>query len=316
MFASAFILSFCAASLDIAIDAIRIELCATHHSGFAAATESIGFRLGMLVGGAGALYLAALYDSWALSYWVMAVIQLLAIPVLIFLPKTNHDKTDNNQNQLITAQKPALTIFQHVKKSYESLQNTTPIASLILFILIFKAPDTILNAMSAPFLHNIGFNKIEYANITKSFGIPMMVVGSLIAGYVIHHFSVRFLVIMVIFMQMAASLLFILQYHVAHDSLTLMYTIGVESFVSGMTATAFISMISVYCKGPFSAGHFTFLTAVGSLSRLLFSASAGFIADVFGWITLFMITACTGIPALYCFFKFHSHQADSRYNSI
>ena len=285
---AAFMLSFFAASQDIVIDVLRVELLASKQIGAGAAIESIGFRCGMLIGGAGALYLASLYD-WCWAYWIMGIVQLLSIPALWLIPVT------------VVHSPPVLlkSFFQTLKTSFASLYKETPFVYLIFFILFFKVADTVLNAMSAPFLYDLSFNKIEYANITKSFGILLMVVGGLVAGYLIHQLGCIFVVGASLFLQTASCFLFIIKSRVGHDLLILTITVGVESFASGMAAAAFIALISFYCKTPFSAGHFTFLYAIGSLSRVIVSLLAGVLADLVGWECLFLLTALTTIPAFW-----------------
>src|SRR5438477_4895998 len=97
------------------------------------------------------------------------------------------------------------TILRDVKKSvrnrgattYETLKtyvllplrqfaHRDKLLPIILFIFCFKLADTTLNAMSAPFLYDVGFSKIEFANVTKLFGITLMVVGGLLGGVMIH----------------------------------------------------------------------------------------------------------------------------------
>lgn len=285
---AAFSMSFFAASQDIVIDALRVELLTTKQTGAGAAIESIGFRCGMLIGGAGALYLASLLD-WRFAYWIMGVIQVIGIPALWFVPvKTFEDVFV-----------PIVSVVETLKESFQSLYKETPFMYLILFILFFKIADTVLNAMSAPFLYDLSFNKIEYANITKSFGISLMVVGGLAAGYLIHQLGCLFVVGASLFLQAVSCLLFIIQSWVGHDLSILVITIGVESFASGMASTAFIAMITIYCKSPFSAGHFTFLYAVGSLSRVIVSLLAGITADLVGWSWLFFLTGLTTVPAFW-----------------
>lgn len=284
----AFAMSFFAASQDIVIDALRVELLAEKQMGAGAAIESIGFRCGMLIGGAGALYLASLLD-WRLAYWIMGIIQVLGIPALWFVPVKTFEAV------LV----PIVSVMETLKESFQSLYKETPFMNLILFILFFKVADTVLNAMSAPFLYDLSFNKIEYANITKSFGISLMVVGGLAAGYLIHQLGCLFVVGASLFLQAVSCLLFIIQSWVGHDLSILVITIGVESFASGMASAAFIAMITIYCKSPFSAGHFTFLYAVGSLSRVIVSLLAGITADLVGWSWLFFLTGLTTLPAFW-----------------
>jgi len=285
---AAFALSFFAASQDIVIDTLRVELLASKQIGAGAAVESIGFKCGMLIGGAGALYLASLYD-WCWAYWIMAFIQLLGIPVLLFIPVT----------AINAAFAPIVSFIQILKTSFQSLVDETPFLYLIFFILLFKVSDTVMNSMSAPFLHDLAFNKIEYANITKSFGISLMVLGGLVAGYLIHQLGVIFIIGTSLFLQAVSCLLFIIQAWVGHNLSVLVITVGVESFASGMASAAFIAMITLYCRSPFSAGHFTFLYAVGSLSRVIISLLAGLMADCVGWSWLFFLTALTTIPAFW-----------------
>ncbi len=69
----AVVVAFLSASQDIVIDAYRIELLDDEQQGAGAAMTQYGYRLGMLVSGAGALFLAEYY-SWSLAYLVMAVL--------------------------------------------------------------------------------------------------------------------------------------------------------------------------------------------------------------------------------------------------
>ncbi|WP_367106004.1 MFS transporter [uncultured Psychrobacter sp.] len=77
----AVLLGFSSATQDIVIDAYRIELAPPSLQSVLSAMYTAGYRLGMIVAGAGALYLAdyfgsteALYsyEAWRNTYWIMA----------------------------------------------------------------------------------------------------------------------------------------------------------------------------------------------------------------------------------------------------
>ena len=81
MAVGAVLLGFSSATQDIVIDAYRIELAPPSLQSVLSAMYTAGYRLGMIVAGAGALYLAdyfgsteALYsyEAWRNTYWVMA----------------------------------------------------------------------------------------------------------------------------------------------------------------------------------------------------------------------------------------------------
>ncbi|KLT72476.1 MFS transporter [Neisseria arctica] len=90
MAAAAVLLGFSSATQDIVIDAYRIEASADNVAmqSVTAATYNAGYRLGMVVAGAGALFLAAklgshekayVYEAWQQTYFIMAAVMGVGI---------------------------------------------------------------------------------------------------------------------------------------------------------------------------------------------------------------------------------------------
>lgn len=88
MAAGAVLLGFSAATQDIVIDAYRIELAPAEMQSALAATYNAGYRIGMIVAGAGALFLAAgfgtakgnyIYQAWQSTYLIMAAVMLVGV---------------------------------------------------------------------------------------------------------------------------------------------------------------------------------------------------------------------------------------------
>ena len=83
----AVLLGFSSATQDIVIDAYRIEAANEDLQGLMSSTYIAGYRVGMLVAGAGALELAGLldyaqgydYQAWAWTYVVMAGVMLVGV---------------------------------------------------------------------------------------------------------------------------------------------------------------------------------------------------------------------------------------------
>ena len=86
----AFLVAFFSASQDIVIDAYRIELLSDHQQGAGAANVVTGYRLGMWVAGAGALYLADL-AGWSVAYTAMALLILVGVVTVLLLPEPESD---------------------------------------------------------------------------------------------------------------------------------------------------------------------------------------------------------------------------------
>ena len=80
--------AFISATQDIALDAYRIELHSEKELAAGIATYVLGYRIALIVAGAGALYLAE-YMSWNAAFIIMSLCFLLGPLILLFLPANN-----------------------------------------------------------------------------------------------------------------------------------------------------------------------------------------------------------------------------------
>ena len=90
----AVLLGFASATQDIVIDAYRIELADTQMQTVLASTYNAGYRIGMIVAGAGALFIAAgfgtakgnyIYSAWQYTYWIMAAVMLIGVATTLLI---------------------------------------------------------------------------------------------------------------------------------------------------------------------------------------------------------------------------------------
>lgn len=283
-----FLVVLFAATQDIVIDSYRIAILQESLSGAGAAIESIGFKLGMLCSGAGALYLAHAF-GWQAAYQMMAFCILLGMVTVLLMPENNQDEDNDVQvKKVIDFWHPNITMLK-----------SSHIFSVLLFIFFFKFGDVVLQAMSAPFLYDLGVSKLEFATVTKVFGIGLMVAGGLAAGVFINHFGVANLLIWASVLQLSSCLMFAVQAYVGYQKLLLIFTVGLEGFCSGVVAAFFISYLSAICGRRYSASNFTLLYSFGSLSRVLISAFSGWLADQLSWSMLFFLCAWTSLPVFF-----------------
>ncbi|MGM8886921.1 MFS transporter, partial [Psychrobacter sp. 1U2] len=94
MAVGAVLLGFSSATQDIVIDAYRIELAPPSLQSVLSAMYTAGYRLGMIVAGAGALYLADYfgsteafysYEAWRNTYWVMAGVMGIGVATTLII---------------------------------------------------------------------------------------------------------------------------------------------------------------------------------------------------------------------------------------
>ena len=106
------LLAFFSSTQDIVIDAFRIESVSQSHQGPMSSMYIAGYRIGMLLAGAGSLWLAALFGTeiynqtvWRKVYLIMAIFMLIGIIATLYSnePKIKRNfKSQNHVNFLIT----------------------------------------------------------------------------------------------------------------------------------------------------------------------------------------------------------------------
>ncbi len=101
----AVLLGFSAATQDIVIDAYRIELAETEMQTVLASTYNAGYRIGMIIAGAGALFLAAklgtakgnyIYDAWKYTYLAMAAVMVVGIITTLSISEPQVNRVDKH----------------------------------------------------------------------------------------------------------------------------------------------------------------------------------------------------------------------------
>ncbi|RKG37405.1 AmpG family muropeptide MFS transporter [Acinetobacter rongchengensis] len=109
MAVGAVLLGFSAATQDIVIDAYRIELAETEMQTVLASTYNAGYRIGMIVAGAGALFLAAslgtakgnyIYEAWKYTYLTMAAVMVVGIITTLIIREPMVNRIDKHYKNI------------------------------------------------------------------------------------------------------------------------------------------------------------------------------------------------------------------------
>ena len=109
MAAAAVLLGFSSATQDIVIDAYRIELAPPSMQSILSSIYVSGYRIGMIVAGAGALYLADYfgstetfysYEAWRNTYYIMAAVMTLGLLTTFASYEPTAETLQKNKQQL------------------------------------------------------------------------------------------------------------------------------------------------------------------------------------------------------------------------
>lgn len=105
---AAVILGFSSATQDVVIDAYRIESAERELQALMSSSYIAGYRIGMIIAGAGALFLASYWGSttnnynylaWQMTYLAMAGVMLVGVITTLMIPEPDTEYKQNTESE-------------------------------------------------------------------------------------------------------------------------------------------------------------------------------------------------------------------------
>jgi PAT family beta-lactamase induction signal transducer AmpG len=293
----ALLVAFLSASQDVVIDAYRVEILAPDQQGPGAGMIQTGYRIAMLVSGAGSLMIAA-RAGWFAAYATMAALLVVGMFVFLLSPEpaplaeTSHrDRVrgwDALREWFTTAVAGPFADFMH--------RPLWPV--ILLFVLGYKLGEAMAGVMATPLYISLGFSLDEIAAVSKLVGFFATIAGALIGGVV----TVRLGVLRALFLcgalQSAGNLFYVLQAVGGHRLDYLALCVAAENLTGAMAGAALVAYLSGLCSPAFTATQYALLSSVAAMGRTLVASSGGILADKLGWVSFFMVTTVATLPAL------------------
>jgi PAT family beta-lactamase induction signal transducer AmpG len=295
MAALAVLVAFLSASQDIVIDAWRVESLNMDEQAPGAAMIQSGYRIAMLVSGAGSLFIAA-YVGWFAAYATMAV--LLGVGVLVFLlgpePKVLIETSSAESGRQAIRHAFSTAVVGPFRDFMQR-----PLWPVILIAIFgYKLGEAMAGVMSTPLYISLGFSLPEIATASKIFGFFSIVTGALIGGVVTTRFGIRRSLILCGILQSIGNLFFVLQAVGGHKVGYLALCVTAENITGAMAGTALVTYLSSLCSPAFTATQYALLAALASLGRTVVASSGGVLSERIGWVWFFVITSVVALPAV------------------
>jgi PAT family beta-lactamase induction signal transducer AmpG len=293
------LVAFLSASQDIVIEAWRVESLNRDQQAPGAAMIQTGYRIAMLVSGAGGLLIAA-YAGWFAAYATMAA--LLGVGVLVFLlgpePKISVETSYAAGSGLHAIRHAFATA---VIGPFRDFMHRPLWPVILLSIFGYKLGEAMAGVMSTPLYISLGFSLPEIAAASKVFGFFSIVAGALLGGVVTTRYGIRRSLILCGILQSVGNLFFVLQAVGGHRIGYLALCVTAENLTGGMAGTALVTYLSSLCSPAFTATQYALLGSLASLGRTVVASSGGVLSEKIGWVRFFLLTSVVGLPVLILF---------------
>ena len=384
---AAVLLGFSSATQDVVIDAYRIESAQTDLQALMSSTYIAGYRTGMIVAGAGALYLAHYfgstkeaynYDAWLNTYAVMAGVMGVGVLTTLLIPEpVETESTGLSYNTsdyarffllFVLAVVGFITVFfvssksgftplydlvQNAKASLAELFANKRLASLLietarlatalavawliakfmmsakivneamvkesyinpirdffsrygmsLAILLlclvgfYRVSDIVLGAIANVFYQDLGYTKLDIANVSKVFGLIATIFGGFLGGLLAVRYGVMRILLLGAILSAVTNLLFIWLSQSDVDIAKLYAVIGADNFSAGLASAAFIAFLSSLTNISFTAVQYAIFSSLMTLFPKVLGGYSGTFVESMGYTNFFIMTTLLTLPVL------------------
>lgn len=311
----ALLTAFAGATQDIAIDAWRIEAAPEGRQDTMAAAYQLGYRIGLLAAGAGALYLAGEFD-WHLAYRCMAALMLIGIITTFMVPEPTvriSASTRAREKRI----EDFLAARAHWPQSLRTAgarlvegvvlpfvdffaRNGLRFGLVILaFVGCFRLTDIAMGVMSNPFYLDMGYSKQDIAVIAKGYGIVASIAGIIIGGIAMARMGVMRALMLGGILVVLSNLSFAtLAMQTEPSLLRLALVISADNLAYNIAGTAFIAYLSGLTNTAYTATQYALFSSIFTLPGKLLAGGSGFVVESIGYPWFFVYTSALGLPAL------------------
>lgn len=286
------IAAFAGATVDIAVDAYRVEIAPPEAQGALAATYTLGYRLGLIAGGAGILIVADAL-GWQKGY--MAICVLLLIPVATVLVAREPEHRVRERVPLAVAVQES---FIGPFRDFFARYGAGLALGLLVFVALFRLPDQMLGVMAYPFYLDAGFSKTQIAEVSKVYGVIIGIAGALLGGWAVTRFDMRRLLVVSAIGVALSNMLYLLMAQNPGQTWAFVATLSGDNFAQGFAGPVLVAFMSGLVNRRFTATQYALLSALANLPGKLLGGFSGFLVKDAGYASLFVVSTLSIVPCL------------------
>lgn len=283
--------SFAGATQDSAVDAYRIEIAPQAAQAALAATYTLGYRIGLILAGAGALYLAQ-FEGWIVAYLAMAALMLLPIVTTLLCAEPERPGT-TVQRRIDVAE-----AFVQPITSFFSRNGVALALVLLAFVGLFKFPDQVIGVMAGPFYLDSGFDKADIATVSKLFGVWMGIGGAFLGGIAVAAFGFRRMLLVAALGVALSNLAFLLMAHNPGKLWAFYAALSADNLFQGFAGTVLVAFMSSLTDRNFTATQYALLVSLANLPGKFVGGVSGYIVEATSYSTFFILSSVTVVPTL------------------
>ena len=164
--------------------------------------------------------------------------------------------------------------------------------------------------MANPFYSDLGFTKVEIANVAKLYGVIATLVGALVGGILVARIGLMKSLLIGAVLVASANLVFVLLAMAGPDITMLTAAITADNITAGLAGSVFIAYLSSLTNKAYTATQYALFSSLFTLPGKIVAGGSGYVVEAWGYVNFFFYAAALGIPAilLVLFLMYHQRQ--------
>ncbi|MDB5916953.1 MAG: beta-lactamase [Massilia sp.] len=301
------LMAFSSATHDIAADGFYMLGLRQQHQAAFVGVRSTFYRLGMLAGQGGLVYLAGqltertgdVHFAWAVVFCVLAAMFLaLCVYHHFVLPRPLDDKPVHGRDN--SGGNPLREFFA----TFGAFFKQRDIWLILGFILTFRLGESQLLKLAAPFLMDpvakggLGMTTSQVGVAYSTVGVLALTLGGLLGGYVISRAGLKRCLWLMVFSVHIPDLVFVYLASVQPQNFYLISaSLALEQFGYGFGFTAMMMYMIMVADGAHKTAHYAICTGLMALGMMLPGMVSGRIQEYLGYQNFFIYVCLMTIPA-------------------
>jgi PAT family beta-lactamase induction signal transducer AmpG len=281
--------AFAGATQDTMVDAYRIEIAPVEAQAALAATYTLGYRFGLIMGGAGALYIAQ-FSGWRIAYLGMAALMLLPLGTALLAREPQTTQPLRRPDFFEAFVGPFSDFFRRYGVGVA--------VALLVFIGLYKLPDQMLGVIAGPFYIDSEYSKAQIATVSKLYGVWIGIAGAFLGGASVTTLGLRRSIWVAAVCVALSNLLFLLMAVYPSQNWAFVAAISGDNLSQGFAGVVLVAFLSGLTSREFTATQYALLSSLANLPGKLIGGVSGYIVEASSYSTFFVFSTASVVPTL------------------
>jgi MFS transporter, PAT family, beta-lactamase induction signal transducer AmpG len=297
------LMAFASATHDIAADGFYMLALSEKHQAAFVGVRSTFYRLAMIAGQGGLVYLAGalaersgnVVQAWAIVFYVLALMFGLAAAYhFVLMPKPAADQPSPRHEAFAS---DFVAVFA-------AFFRKAGILRILVFLLLYRFAEAQLLKLVTPFLLDpasaggLGLRTQDVGIAYGTVGVAALTAGGLLGGWVISRVGLkRALWPLVFCMHVPNTMFVLLALWQPANVAVVSAAIAVEQFGYGFGFTAYMVYMLMVAQGEHKTAHYAMCTGFMALGMMIPGMWAGWLQDQIGYLNFFIWACIATLPS-------------------